>query len=150
MMKTPSCIREADVLDAVLSDRLTDDLRTHAAACTACGEVANIAGLVRADFQHAQRQAQVPGAGAVWLRAQVRAREEAARTAARPILLVQAVTIAALLGLLVALAGRISLGFFTWPALADIPVQVLVTLGVALVSWLVLAPIVLYLAFSRD
>jgi hypothetical protein len=149
-MATPSCRLEPEILDAVLTGRLTDDLRAHAAECTTCGEVAKIAGLVRDDFNQAQRQAQVPTAGAVWLRAQIRAREEAARTAARPIVLTQALTIAALIGLLVAVAGRISLTSFAWPTLEEIPLQVLVVLGVALVSWLVVTPIVLYLAFSRD
>ena len=149
-MTSPSCKLEPEILDAVLTGRLTDDLRAHAATCATCGEVATIAGLVREDFHQTQRQAHVPTAGAVWLRAQIRARDEAARTAARPILLTQALTIAALLGLLVAVAGRFSFPSFAWPSLAEIPLQVLVVLGAVLVSWLVVTPIVLYLAFSRD
>jgi hypothetical protein len=149
-MMTRSCIRESEVLDAVLAGRLTDDLRAHAASCAACGEVAKIAGVVRADFNDAHRQAQVPTAGAVWLRAQIRAREEAARTVARPILLTQALAIAALVGMMVALAGRLSLGSLAWPTFTDIPPQMLVVLGVAGISWLVFTPVLLYLAFSRD
>ncbi len=149
-MPTPSCKFEPEILDAVLTGRFNDDLRAHTATCATCGEVAAIAGLVRDDFNQAQRQAQVPTAGAVWLRAQIRARDEAARTAARPIVLTQALTIAALLGLLVAVAGRLSFHSFVWPSLAEIPLQVLVVLGAVLVSWLIVAPIVLYLAFSRD
>ena len=149
-MATPSCRFESEILDAVLTGRFSDDLRAHAATCVTCGEVAKIASLVRDDFNQAQRLAQVPTAGAVWLRAQIRAREEAGRTAARPIVLTQALTIAAMIGLLVAVAGRLSFTSFAWPTLAEIPLQVLVVLGVALVSWLVVTPIVLYLAFSRD
>ena len=149
-MTKNTCPLESDVLAAVLAGWVSDELRAHATTCPVCGEVARVAMLVHDDFSQAQRQSHPPTADVVWLRAQIRAREEAARTAARPIVLAQALTIAALLGLLVALAGRISLGVLTWPALADIPVQVLVTLGVVFVSWLVFAPVVLYLAFSRD
>jgi hypothetical protein len=149
-MTTPSCTLEPEILDAVLTGRLTDELRAHAATCVTCGELATIASLVREDFTHAQRHAQVPTAGAVWLRAQIRARDEAARTAARPILLTQALTIAALVGLLVAVAGRLSLTSFGWPSLTETPLQVLIVLGAVLVSWLVVTPIFLYLALSRD
>jgi hypothetical protein len=151
-MTTKDCNREQEVLAAMLAGRATGDLAAHAESCRVCCEVAGIAALVHQDVQHAQQHARVPAADIVWLRAQMRAREEAERTAARPILIMQALAIAAFFGLLVSLAGRLSLQAWTWPRLAalgpDIPL--LLPLGIALASWLVLAPVALYLAFSRD
>lgn len=99
-----------------------------------------IAGLIHEAFAQAQRQARVPPAELVWLRAQIRAREEAARRAVRPVILGQAVGIAALAGLLAALLSRL-------PQLPQIPVALV---EIVLGSWLLLAPIALYLALSRD
>ena len=87
----------------------------------------------------------------VWWRAQMRAREQATRTAARPIVFTQALAIAALLGLLVSVIGRLSLPMFSWTDFisrqSPLPI-----LPLALVAgcWLVLAPVALYFAFSRE
>ena len=67
--------------------------------CPVCAELAAIAKIVRDDFEHATRQARVPTAEIVWWRAQMRAREDAARAAARPILFTQALAVAAAIGL---------------------------------------------------
>jgi hypothetical protein len=99
---------------------------------------------------HVQHQASVPTADVVWLRAQIRAREESARIAARPIMLTQALAIAALIGLLVSLAGRLSLGVWTWPVLDDGSLLILLRLSIVLACGLIFAPVVLYFAFSRD
>ena len=77
--------------------------------CRECAEAAALAKLVREEFEQTQHQARVPTPEIVWWRAQMRAREEAARAAARPILLSQALAIAALIGLLVSVAGRLTL-----------------------------------------
>ena len=147
---TKSCSREPDTLEAVLAGRMPDELRAHTATCAACGEVARVASLVHDDFSRVLGQANVPTADVVWVRAQIRAREDAAQTAARPILVTQAVALAALIGLLISLAGKLSLRVWTWPAFADIPLQVLLPLGVALGCWIIFAPVALYFAFSRD
>ena len=103
---------------------------------------AEIAQLIHEEFAQAERQARVPPAELVWLRAEMRAREEATRRAVRPIVVGQAVGIAALTGLLVALVSRFSLS-----QLPQIPVGLI---EVVVGSWLLLAPLALYLAFSRD
>jgi len=72
----------------------------------------------------------------------MRAREEAARRVVWPIVVGQAVGIAALVGLLVALVSH-----FTLSQLPRIPLAVI---EVVLGSWLVLAPVALYLALSRE
>ena len=101
-----------------------------------------IAELLKEEYAQAHQAARVPPAQIIWLRAEMRAREEAARRVVRPIVVGQAVGIAALAGLLAALLSRVSLS-----QLPQIPISVI---EVVLGSWLLLAPIALYLALSRD
>ena len=87
----------------------------------------------------------------VWWRAQMRAREEAARTAARPIVFTQALAVAALIGLLVSVVGRLTLPAMTWSDILGAQTGLpLVPIAIAAVCWLVVAPAALYFAFSRD
>jgi hypothetical protein len=148
-MKSSTCSREPEVVAAVLAGCLSDSLRAHAAGCAVCGEVARVAALVHGDFSRAQHEANVPTADIVWLRARIRAREEATRMAARPIIFTHAIAIAALVGLLVSAGSRFSLGSWTL-ALDGLPVQMLLPLAIALVGSAILAPVALYVAFSRD
>jgi hypothetical protein len=97
---------------------------------------------IRDEYEAATRQARVPPPELVWMRAQLRAREEAARKAARPIVVAQAVGIAAFAGLLVSVASRFSL--------AELPVVPLGLVELVIGGWLVLAPVAVYLAFSRE
>jgi predicted anti-sigma-YlaC factor YlaD len=145
-----TCPHENEVLAAVLSGHLPADIRAHAAECAVCGSIVQIATLVHDDFIAAKQQATVPSAEIVRLRAQMRAREEAARAAARPIILTQAIAIAALLGLLVSLAGRLSVITSRWLNVSDMPVTLLIPLGFAVATWLVFTPVALYFVFSRD
>ena len=92
----------------------------------------------------------MPSADVVWLRARIRAREEAARMAARPILFTHTVAIAALVGLLVSAGSRFSFGSWTPLAFDGLPLRMLLPLVIALVTSAILAPVALYLAFSRD
>jgi len=97
---------------------------------------------IRQDYAAAQQEARVPPVEVVWLHAQARAREEAMRKAIRPVIIGQAVGAAAFAGLLISLAGRVSL-----PEPPHVP---LMLVELVLGSWLVLAPIAVYLAFARD
>jgi hypothetical protein len=148
-MTFTTCSREPEVVAAVLAGCFSESLRAHAAGCPVCGEVARVAALIHDDFSRAQRDANVPSADAVWLRARIRAREEATRMADRPIILTHAIAIAALVGLLVSAGSRFSPGSWTH-ALDGLPVQMLLPLVIALVTSAILAPVALYVAFSRD
>lgn len=121
------------------------------AGCTQCAEVAALAKRLRDDFEQTTRQARVPTPEIVWWRAQMRARQEATRAAARPILFTQALAIAALAGLVISVAGRITLPIFSWTALMPIR-ESLPLLPIAIVAgcWLLIAPLALYFVFSRD
>lgn len=102
-MNAPLCSHERDVLDLVAigqwPQRADAPLRAHVAQCASCAEVAEIAAVVR-EWNELALVAPVPDASVVWHRAQVKAREAAARAASRPVWVAQA---AALVALVVAL-----------------------------------------------
>ncbi len=119
--------------------------------CPQCGPLVALAEQIRCEFAETQQQARVPTAEIVWWRAQMRAREEAARTAARPIFFTQAVAIAALIGLLVSIVGRLTVPALSWAAFPAMPTGLpLLAIAIAAVCWLIIAPAALYFAFSRD
>jgi hypothetical protein len=64
-----------------------------------------VADAIAAEASRARSEAQPPSSAIVWWRAQMRARQEAARMAEQPIRIVHAVSIAAGLGLMVSLVG---------------------------------------------
>lgn len=121
------------------------------ADCPRCGPLVALAQQIRADFDHTARSARVPTPEIVWWRAQMRARQEAARKAARPIVFTQALAFAALIGLLVSLAGR-----FTFPALTFVELSRLsislpvfyIVIGSA--CCVLIAPLAVFFALARD
>src|SRR5688572_27062180 len=89
------CQFEQELVDAVSArrwpDRADSALREHVTGCRLCSDVAAVAMAFFEDRDGAHADEPVPSASAVWWRAQIRAREEAARMAMRPLVLVQAV-----------------------------------------------------------
>jgi hypothetical protein len=94
-MTNIACAREQDVLDMLAAHRwpgrCEPELEEHIRACGICGDLAAAAAALLDEHECAWNEARVPASGVVWWRAQVRAREEAARAAARPIAFVQGV-----------------------------------------------------------
>lgn len=92
------CPREGEILEAITCGRwpsaVEPELREHAATCAICREVADIAGALRSDQIAICRGASLPPSSQVWWRAAVRARVEAQRTAARPMVMVQQIAAA--------------------------------------------------------
>jgi hypothetical protein len=160
------CVHEADVLDAIAShrwpDRVDDNLRRHVESCEICADVAEIAGQLSADHDTAWSEAAtLPTSHVVWFRAQARARTEAARQAARPIAVMQALGFACAAAMISALIGVVA--FWVWtradwlaavPTSGLIPAESmsLVLRGVLLAIglWLLLAPVAVYLVASDD
>lgn len=64
-----------------------------------------IAGAIAAEASVACREAQPPSSAVVWWRAQMRARQEAARAVERPLTIVHALAIACCIGLFVSTVG---------------------------------------------
>jgi hypothetical protein len=163
------CPREQDVLDAFAAQRwparCDDELRTHVNGCGICTDLVAVAGALLDDQDTVYAAARIPPSGVVWWRAQLRAREEDARAAARPIAFIQGVAAAVAVWLLVTLVRSIPTVRLTaateWMAglvpdvsvplptiahaAAAIPVAVLLA-GAALL----LAPIAIYLAVNED
>ncbi len=148
------CPREQEIVDLVRAgrwpDSCDDETRAHVAACAPCGESVHVASLLTNDYRAAVRTARVPTSGLVWWRVQRRAREEAARNAARVVTLVQGICV--VIGVAVAL-GIASRAFsFAPKELLSVTTlsQWSLPLLLALMIWLTLAPVAVYFAVSRD
>ena len=121
------------------------------ADCPECGPLVALAQQIRAEFEYTASSARVPTAEIVWWRAQMRARQEAARRAARPIVFAQALAFAALIGLLVSVAGRLTLPALTSVELAPLSMSVPVLyIIIAAACCLLLAPLAVFFALARD
>jgi hypothetical protein len=167
------CEHEPAVVEAVLGRRWPDacdqTLRDHAATCDVCGEVVEVAALLREDYDEARaaisrRDVPLPSAGQIWWRAAVHARADAARAAARPLVWGYGAAAACALGLLAAGASMV------WPAvlpvfdrfgaftarLAPAADMVMATLRaqlpivITVVACIVAAPIALYFALREE
>jgi hypothetical protein len=76
-----------------------------------------VADAIAAEAAHASAEAQPPSSAIVWWRAQMRARQEAARLAEKPITIVHALSIAAGIGLMLSVVGYAVAGVkgsFAW------------------------------------
>ena len=177
-MSAVECSHEQDVLDALASrrwpDRAGHALRAHVATCAICGDLAMVAGALLDADADGQVASKLPPASLVWWRAQLRAREEAARAALRPIRLAQFAACLCLGALLVAFLASVVPSVFAVfeatsaavsRALASIPAidiqtdaaasfaaGALANRGVQLAAaaWIILVPVAGYLAFSRE
>jgi hypothetical protein len=165
------CTREADVVDAIASQRWPEradaDLRRHVATCAICSDVAEVAAAVLDERDAAIHEAHtLPPAELVWFRAQARARADASRRAARPIAIMQALGLAGATAVVSLLIGLVA--YWVWqrtdwlatdwlaslPPLQPIALESMnvavrgVLLAVGL--WLLLAPVAVYLVASDD
>jgi predicted anti-sigma-YlaC factor YlaD len=165
MRMRPDCACEPDLLDAVASgrwpDRAEQTLREHVAHCATCADVADVAAAFADERDVAWAEARtIPPANVVWMRAQARARADAARQAARPIAVMQALGFACAAGVMSTLIGTIAWWLWAridWLALptlspASMDVMALAVRGVLLAIglWLVLAPVAVYLTADDD
>jgi hypothetical protein len=106
-----TCDREQELLAAVASAEIPDELRQHAAGCTECSEVLLVATFLRREITVAA-PAPVPDPAYLWWRATRDRRSAAAERATRLITIVQqaAILSAALLA--------VPLVRWSWPHLA--------------------------------
>lgn len=143
-----ACPREPEVVEAVTRGEwpvTAEELRAHAAACAACGELVTLSQALREDHSVVCREADVPAAGTVWWRATIRARAEAAEKAARPITFAQGVASAGIAGVAAAFAG------VAWRAFPSLPQpDPLVMLALGLGVCIVVAPLVVVFTLARD
>jgi predicted anti-sigma-YlaC factor YlaD len=137
-----ACDRETDILRAVGSGHVDDDVRGHIAECDACADLMAVASAVADDRRALMREAPIPSSALVWWRANLRARQEAARVAVRAATLVQVALIAAAIVVAVVVLG-VSLPVIDMRPLLTIPIF-------AFLAWLILAPVAVYFAVTED
>jgi len=170
-MRRPICPREQEVVDAMLPQgQLAEasELQQHVAGCESCRELQEVMAMLRPDYALSE-DVSLPSSGQIWWRAAVRARMDAAKTAARPVAWAQGATAASLFGILCAAtvlawpfvrrmfeatAGRLSAGIDT-SGLQALPVMVAIErslpLAVGVVAVGVIAPLlVLYFALAGE
>jgi hypothetical protein len=158
------CAREQDVLDAMASRRWPDrdpEIAAHVNACSVCSDLVQVAAAFRDDQDVAWSEAvPLPSGEVIWWRAQVRARAEAQRLAARPITIVQGLGAAAAIVVVVAvfalgdvpfgsalqrLATEVSSLVSRVPLTTDVAAVVLRGSLLAVGVWLAAIPIAAYL-----
>jgi hypothetical protein len=158
------CAREQDVLDAIASqrwpERADDDLRAHVRSCELCADLVEVASALMNDDPVASQASPVPSSGLVWWRAQLRARDEDARAAARPIAFIQGVAASVAIWLLVTFLRTVPAAtYVAWkewlvgliPHASRAPVPSLAVLAVLVViGAAVLAPVAIYFAMAED
>jgi hypothetical protein len=171
------CRYESEVIDALASHRwparIDAELRAHVAACESCRDLAAVAGALMSEETVAFADARVPLSASVWHRAQLRAREEAARVATRPIGFVQGVAFASALAATIAIAVwglPMALALVPdLPALPQMPAALMTpsawlpaldgdtpsvlmntTVQLAIAAWALLTPVALYFALANN
>jgi len=150
------CEFESEVLSAVLQSRWPDraaaQLRAHAETCAICSDVAAVAGVIDNARERTRGSATVPDSGRVWWLAQVRARREAARSAARPITATQLIAGAAAVGFSGACFGATSRWF--QEALAGFSFSAAfaehTALAIGMAAVILVVPAAAWLALRRD
>jgi hypothetical protein len=172
-VRTVDCCREEDVLDALTSgrwpDRADDELRAHVAACAICKDVVEVASAVLMVREAEPTDMRIPSSAVMWWRAQMRARQEAAREASRPITVAQVVALVSVVALTA--AGLVALSPWFGGLLAEwvsgVRSAAASQMGALQASsaslaggwvlpalmigvWLVLAPVAIYLAVAED
>jgi hypothetical protein len=156
-VKAAGCNREPEVFTAVTTGgwphQSSRELQGHVVECAVCADLVEVALLLAADHARGLEKSSVPSAGQVWWRARVRARAEARRAAERPMHIVQAITAACVVG---GVAG--GLGWAapwmrhagTWLHAIAVPAELDAVWWLAIATWLILAPVALYLVFARE
>jgi len=158
------------VLDALAAGRwparCESELQSHVAQCPVCMDLGEVVGSLTAEHDELWSAIEVPSAGTVWWRAQVRARQEAARQASRPITVVQTagaiVAAIAVVAVFYVSAPWLTMWIATAPELPsfELPAISLPSLAspgmwrwvaiAALITWAVIAPLAVYLAVAED
>ena len=87
-MRKRFCEQEPRVLEAATSGRWDTALRRHLEECSACAEVALVAGFMN-EAEADMAEARLPDAELVWWKAQLKARRAATERATQPIAVVE-------------------------------------------------------------
>lgn len=162
-MTIHECPREQEVVDTLATgqwpERADADLRRHVAGCPVCDDLVAVLDPLAAAWSETRADVHVPAPGTVWWRAQMRARQEAARAATRPVIVAQAVgglaaLIACVLGMVVFLPSFVTVLGSSWahlgPGLARVGTMSQGWVLVAIVAVIAATSLALYLAVAED
>ncbi len=111
------CPREHEVFEALGIDGSLagrPELQAHADACDVCRDIVAVAVPLMAEKHVALERAHPPTSGVVWFRAQMRARQEAARAATRPITVVQGIALVSFVAVFASVMGVLSPRLLAW------------------------------------
>jgi predicted anti-sigma-YlaC factor YlaD len=144
-----NCPRETEIVRAIEArhwpERCDEELRAHAASCADCADLVDVATALTEDREETMHAAQLPPSGAVWYRAQLRVRQDAARSVRRVISVVQAAAVLiALVAVFVIARPGIPIMNWNWAMNWTLPIIL------ALASPLLLAPLAVYIAVTED
>jgi hypothetical protein len=162
------CCREQDVLDALVTERwperVAGELRTHAEDCQICRDLIASVGPILNDRVDLSSEGHLPPSGAMWWRAQKRARQEAVREAARPVTVAHIIGFTCVIAIAAVAVAWLSPMVRTWfvemssNLVTDVRMpeirgtllsQNWLVLLMAFV-WLLLAPLAIYFAVAED
>jgi hypothetical protein len=164
------CPREQDLLDVMAAGRWPErcdaELRAHVHDCAICTDLVEVVGALFDARDVVYADVPVPASGTVWWRAQLRARREATERAARPMTVVQGVAaclgLVALVGLYFLAAPWLGVSFAPFSGLMNFRFNELTLPGIDAVkqwawplaiivgTWLVVAPIAIYLTAGKE
>ena len=148
-MSAVECTREIDVVEAITNGRwpagATEELQQHAARCPVCTDVVRVALALTQDRSAALEKVQLPSAGLVWWRSEMRARRDAVNKATRPLRIVECVA-----AVCVIVAAAALLRWFGPSMLADMLWQPSTLFLVGLGVLALLSSLVFYFVLSRD
>jgi hypothetical protein len=146
-MTNDRCRYEEELLEALGRGYVAAELEEHVAACAPCTELRIVAGALLDDRSLSMLEAPIPSAGTMWWRLRTRQRHEAEAAARRSLLIGQAVTLAVALVLVISFFGG-ELATQARGLVATIRVSTPVVL--ALATWLLVTPIVGWVALRRE
>jgi hypothetical protein len=138
-----------EVVDALVSGCIDGELSKHIASCHLCMDAAEVVRAIQDYRTSAVQAAQVPPAGLVWWRAELRARQNASRVARRPLTLANAFAAACAIGVALALiSSRVPWFREALSAFDDLP-RLGLLIG-AVVAFAIIAPVAVYFVVSDD
>ena len=158
------CERENELLDALTLGQwphsASSELRAHVERCARCADLIVVAGALLDDRHENEAQVVVPSSGATWWRVRLRAEREAREHAERTVEMTQSISLTAVIVAMIAAVSTLIGGVWAWfgsmPSLAPVsrtllqmlPGGSVLLLGIATLT--LLAPVALYLVFTRD
>jgi hypothetical protein len=110
-MMRHECEREVEAVVAARQGRFGEELRAHVMGCEVCSTAVAVSQAFEDAREETLAGVELPEAGRVWRQAQLRARQEAVRSAGRPITAAQVVAFGAAMVLLGACFGATSQWF---------------------------------------